>query len=77
MKKISRAIIATLFIAACNNNADSDKSNPNPIDADSFNTSEKKDLNNRNTSVYDSAQHPGDTSSYERMPNKVKDSVPH
>ena len=74
MKKISRAIIATLFIAACNNSADGDKSNP--IDADSFNTSEKRDLNNRNTSVYDSAQQPGDTSSYERMPNKVKDSVP-
>jgi len=74
MKKLSRAIIATLFIAACTNTADSDKDNP--IDADSFNTSEKKDLNNRNTTVYDSAARSGDTSSYERMPNKIKDSVP-
>jgi len=75
MKKFSGVIIATLFITACNNNAGSDKDNT--IDADSFNTSEKKDLNNRNTTVYDSAQQPGDTSSYERMPNKIKDSIPH
>jgi len=40
MIKFSRAIVATLFIAACNNNADSDKNNP--IDTDSFNTNEKR-----------------------------------
>ena len=72
MKKLSWVILATLFLAACNNSADNDKE---VIDADSFNTSEKKELNNRNTGAYDSAQH-GDTSSYERMPNKVTDSVP-
>ena len=74
MKKIFGVIIATMSIVACNNSADSDKDGP--VDADSFNTSEKKDLNNRNTTIYDSAQH-GDTASYERMPGKVKDSVPH
>lgn len=73
MKKFCRAIIATLFLAACNNSANSDKDTP--VDADSLNGTEKRDLNNRNTTVYDSAQHGGDTSSYERMPNKVTDSV--
>lgn len=73
MKKIFGAIIATLLIIACNNSADSDKGTP--INADSFNAEEKKDLNNRNTTIYDSAQH-GDTASYERMPGKVTDSVP-
>jgi hypothetical protein len=72
MKKFPWVILATLFLAACNNSADSDK---DVIDADSFNASEKKELNNRNTGAYDSAQQ-GDTSSYERMPNKVTDSVP-
>ena len=72
MKKLSWVILATLFLAACNNSADNDKE---VFDADSFNTSEKKELNNRNTGAYDSTR-PGDTSSYERMPNKVTDSVP-
>jgi hypothetical protein len=74
MKKFSRAIIATLFLAACNNSANSDKDLP--VDGDSLNGTEKRDLNNRNTTVYDSAQHSGDTSSYERLPNKVTDSLP-
>lgn len=74
MKKISWAIIATVIFAACNNSANDEKDVP--VDADSLNGTEKRDLNNRNTTVYDSAQHSGDTSSYERMPNKVKDSVP-
>ena len=51
MKKLSWVILATLFLAACNNSADNDKE---VIDADSFNTSEKKELNNRNTGAYDS-----------------------
>ncbi len=75
MKKFAGVIIAILFIAACKNDADKDKDNP--IDTDSFNASDKKDVNNRNTTVYDSAQQSGDTSSYERLPNKLKDSVPH
>jgi hypothetical protein len=75
MKKFSWAIIASLFIAACNNTADSDKDNP--IDTDSFNTDPKRDMDNRNTTVYDSADRSGnDTSSYERMPNKINDSIP-
>ena len=74
MKKYSRVIIAALFLAACNNSADREK---DVIDSDSFNTSEKKELNNRNTGAYDSAQQAGDTSSYERMPNKATDSVQH
>jgi len=73
MKTISLAIIATLLLIACGNNADSDKNST--IDTDSFNAAEKRDVSNRNTNVYDSAS--GDTSSYERMPNKVKDSIPH
>ena len=72
MKKLSWAIIASLFMIACNNSADSEKTT---MDTDSFNTSEKKDLNNRNTTIYDSSTH-GDTSSYERMPGKVSDSIP-
>ena len=72
MKKFSWVLLATLFLAACNNSADGDKE---VIDTDSFNTSEKKELNNRNTGAYDSAHH-GDTSSFERMNNKVTDSVP-
>jgi hypothetical protein len=72
MKKFSWVIVATLFFAACNNSADSDKE---VIDADSFNASEKKELNNRNSGAYDSTR-PGDTSSYERMPNKITDSLP-
>jgi len=75
MKKFSWAIMASLFIAACNNTADSDKDNP--IDTDSFNANPKRDLDNRNTTVYDSADRSGnDTSSYEHMPNKIKDSTP-
>ena len=72
--KTALAIIATFFLLACNNSADSDKNNT--IDTDSFNASEKRDVNNMNTTVYDSIPKSGDTSSYERMPNKVKDSVP-
>lgn len=72
MKKFTWVIVITLFLAACNNSADSDKES---LDADSFNTSEKKDLNNRNTTIYDSAQH-GDTGSHERMPGKINDSIP-
>ena len=72
MKKLFWAIIASLFMIACNNSADSEKTT---MDTDSFNTSEKKDLNNRNTTIYDSSKH-GDTSSYERMPGKVSDSIP-
>ena len=67
------AIIATFFLVACNNSADSDKDNS--FDTDSFNTSEKRDVNNMNTTVYDSTRQSRDTSSYERMPDKVKDSV--
>ena len=74
MKTISLAVIATFFLIACNNNAESDKDNT--IDPDSFNTSEKRDVNNMNTTVYDSTPQTGDTSSYERMPDKVKDSIP-
>ena len=75
MKKFSWAIIASLLIAACNNTVDSDKENP--IDTDSFNTSPKNDMDNRNTTVYDSAGRSGnDTSSYERMPGKINDSLP-
>jgi len=72
MKKYLWVIITTLFLAACNNSADSDK---DVIDTDSFNTSEKKEMNNRNTGAYDSTR-PGDTNSYERMPNKITDSLP-
>ena len=74
MKTVSLAVIATFFLVACNNSADSDKSNT--VDTDSFNASEKRDVNNMNTTVYDSTGPAGDTSSYEHMPNKVKDSVP-
>jgi len=68
------AIIATIFLVACNNSANSDKDNS--FDTDSFNASEKRDVNNLNTTVYDSTRQSLDTSSYERMPNKIKDSVP-
>lgn len=71
MKKVSWAIIASLFVAACNNTADDDKDSP--IDTDSFNVNPKRDLDNRNTTVYDSADRLGnDTSSYEGMPTKIK-----
>lgn len=68
------ALLSTFILAACNNSAD--KKEDTALDPDSFNSSEKKDLNNRNTVVYDSLNRGGDTGSYERMPNKVKDSVP-
>ena len=71
MKKIIMVLITGVIIA-CNNSGDSEISN------DSTNYQDNKDRNNRNTTVYDSAsgKQNGDTSSYDRMPNKVSDSTP-
>ena len=68
MKKIIMVLLAGVFITACNNSAESD------TNTDTINLEQNRDMNNRNTTVYDSAT--GDTSSYERMPNKINDSIP-
>ena len=63
--------MAGSFIAACNNSVDS------KTDNDTVNLEQNRDINNRNTTVYDSAgNQSGDTSSYERMPIKINDSTP-
>lgn len=73
MKKIFLIVMIATASLACNNSADTGTDN------DSINYQENKDLNNRNTTVYDSAagKQSGDTSSYERMPDKINDSTPH
>ena len=68
MKKIIMVLLSAVFIAACNNSAETD------TNTDTVNLEQNRDMNNRNTTVYDSAT--GDTSSYERMPNKINDSIP-
>jgi hypothetical protein len=72
MKKLLVLLAAGIFIVACNNSADSETS------YDSTNYQDNKDRNNRNTTVYDSVagKQVGDTATYERMPNKVSDSIP-
>jgi uncharacterized lipoprotein YajG len=73
MKKIITILIAGIFIAACNNAADSESNTDTLVLPDT-----NDDRNNRNTTVYDSAagKTQGDTASYERMPGKVSDSTP-
>ena len=68
MIKIIMVLLAGVFITACNNSAESD------TNTDTINLEQNRDMNNRNTTVYDSAT--GDTSTYERMPNKINDSIP-
>ena len=72
MKKILTLLMAGSFIAACNNSVDS------KTDTDTVSLEQNNDINNRNTTVYDSAgaNQKGDTSSYERMPVKINDSTP-
>lgn len=61
MKKLVMITIISLFIAACNNSADGNKS---------------RDTVNVDVNTNTTIDHTGDTSSYERMPNKVNDSMP-
>ena len=49
MKKILTLLMAGSFIAACNNSVDS------KTDNDTVNLEQNRDINNRNTTVYDSA----------------------
>ncbi|RYZ46452.1 MAG: hypothetical protein EOP49_23295 [Sphingobacteriales bacterium] len=70
MKKIMTIIAGVCLLAACNNAADGDTTN------DSLNTMDNSDVNNRNTTTYDSAARSGDTASYDRMPqNRMGDST--
>ena len=72
MKKTIAFLITCAFFAACNNSVDSKTVN------DTVNLEQNSDVNNMNTTVYDSGTNNQnrDTSSYERMPNKVNDSTP-
>lgn len=74
MKKILMVLMAGIYIAACNNSGE----NESQTDKDTVSLEQNRDVNNRNTTVYDSAtgNQNGDTSSYERMPNRVNDSIP-
>lgn len=70
MKKIMSIAVALCLLAACNNAAEGDTTN------DSLNTMDNSDVNNRNTTIYDSAAKSGDTASYERMPqNRIGDTT--
>ena len=75
MKKILMALTAGLILAACTNTSDS-QTDTESI-GDTVSLEQERDRNNRNTTIYDSAGNPGgDTSSYERMPGKITDSIP-
>ena len=54
-------MLISIFIAACNNSAEGDKS---------------KDTVNTDVNTGTTIDNTGDTSSYERMPNKITDSIP-
>lgn len=69
MKKIMIAVFGFCILAACNNASKSDTTN------DSLNTKDNSDVNNRNTTLYDSAARSRDTVSYERQQNKPGDST--
>ncbi len=71
MKKVCSILIGVVFLAACNNSGDSKNDN------DTVSLEQNTDRNNRNTTVYDSGgrKQEGDTSSYERMPTKMNDSI--
>jgi hypothetical protein len=61
MKKLSLVLFAGLLAAACNNSAEDDK---------------KKDSVNVDVNTKTATDPVGDTSSYDRMPNKLTDSTP-
>lgn len=69
MKKIMIIAFGICILSACNNAAKNDTTN------DSLNTMNNADVNNRNTTLYDSATLSKDTVSYERQQNKVGDST--
>lgn len=69
MKKIMIAVFSFCILAACNNASKSDTTN------DSLNTKDNSDVNNRNTTLYDSAARSRDTVPYERQQNKLGDST--
>ena len=61
MKKLTLIILVSIFIAACNNSAEGDRS---------------RDTLNPDVNTGTAIDTAGDTSSYERMPNKISDSLP-
>ena len=79
MKTILSFVCAALLLAACNNAGRSDENNADSLNTnnDSLNTMDNTDVNNRNTTGYDSAARKGDTASYERMQEVKTDSPRH
>lgn len=73
MKRITIAIGAAVFILSCNNGGEPGRLSSDSLRNDDLN---QKDANDHNPIIYDSTRNRKDTSSYERMINKSRDSMP-
>lgn len=73
MKTFLVVCLIVVFAIACNDNS---ADGGNTVDQDSItkSTLDNRDINNRNTTIYDSTGQK-DTQSYERMPTKNSDTL--